>query len=50
MDNGRLIEDGTPYALVKNKKSDFYKMIIESEDSKALLQTATGLYRICKIK
>ena len=40
MENGRLIEDGTPFELVMNKQSAFYKMIAESKESTALIQAA----------
>ena len=48
MENGRLIEDGTPYNLVMNKQSTFYKMIVENKDSAALIQAASSRIEIMK--
>ena len=50
MENGRLIEDGTPYELVMNKQSAFYKMIAESKESTALIQAAMLSHWIYEIK
>ena len=38
MENGKLVEDGSPFDLISNKESHFYKMAAESKDFEHLIK------------